>query len=227
MSPAAQQLLGVQSQRASDAGDISNVTLKPLDLGRATSAGPLQLADLQGLNAGLPKAGFGFAAAAPLPSVAAAAAASPSPALQPRTSAGSTGSSKALTQLTPLPGTAYQQQAAGQSFAFSKPLVAEKRTLAPIPGWKVQGKPMGGQSIDLQQALTKRATFLQRELELQLGAARLQAAITAVKGLHNNSGEGSISDMALREALQGKVSPAHLELAPLLDELVLLQQRMC
>ncbi len=82
--------------------------------------------------------------------------------------------------------------------------------------------------ISLNETLTNRAAFLQRELSEQLGGkARLGQACEAVRALNarTKAAEGGLGDAAIREALVGIISPAHLELAPLLDELVLLQDR--
>ncbi|KAG1658695.1 hypothetical protein FOA52_013635 [Chlamydomonas sp. UWO 241] len=82
--------------------------------------------------------------------------------------------------------------------------------------------------IDLHGTLTNRAVFLQRELQLQLGS-NLEAACAAVSKAHRAAPGGGLAagvkDSRLREALGGVVSPAHIELAPLLDELVLLREK--
>ena len=84
--------------------------------------------------------------------------------------------------------------------------------------------------ISLHETLTNRAAFLRGELMEQLGGeGRLRTACDAVRALHRATGSGdggdAVSDGELRETLCGAVSAAHLELAPLLDELVLLQAR--
>jgi hypothetical protein len=82
--------------------------------------------------------------------------------------------------------------------------------------------------IDLRGTLTNRAAFLLRQLKLQLGGD-LDAACTAVTKAHRAALGGelaaAVKDSRLREALCGVVSPAHIELAPMLDELVLLRDK--
>jgi hypothetical protein len=108
---------------------------------------------------------------------------------------------------------------------------AARRRAEAAPGSELVSATIG--QLSLNEALTNRAAFLRGELMLQLGGEdRLKAACEAVRMLHaskagagGGGGSCGLGDGALREALCGVVSPAHLELAPLLDELVLLQER--
>ena len=114
------------------------------------------------------------------------------------------------------------------SFSFSPPL--------PPKGGRCHTNqapsPSATSKIRLREALTNRAAFLKRELEDQLGGElRLKAACDAVRAsLHSRISRGGDEDLEwsdgeMREVLSGIVSPVHIELAPLIDELVLLQER--
>eukprot|EP00798_Chlamydomonas_sp_ICE-L_P012432 gene12432-15631_t len=82
--------------------------------------------------------------------------------------------------------------------------------------------------ISLHETLTARNTWLRKELTEQLGEKGLAAGLKVVSALQvkNSTQDGAgVGDAELRAALTGVVSPAHLELAPLLDELVFIERR--
>ncbi|GAX83099.1 hypothetical protein CEUSTIGMA_g10525.t1 [Chlamydomonas eustigma] len=105
-------------------------------------------------------------------------------------------------------------------------------TAAEAHGGGSSGQLGASGQIRLAEALSTRSAFLRKELAQQLGSEqKLCQALAAVKILHQrlrDAGRGDdspLGDGELREALMGVVSPAHLELAPLLDELTLLKER--
>ena len=192
--------------------------------------------DEVGLSVGLPKAGFGFASG-----VGPSDAVSPVKSwIPPRASSrdleslsAGMASPDAVGRLTALAGHGVEELLVKPpSFTFSPPPPQTKSRHRSAMVDHTQSCSATGK-IRLHEALTNRAIFLKRELEDQLGGKKLKEACDALRAaLHvclsqRGAGDGDVewSDGGLREALSGILSPVHLELAPLVDELVLLQER--
>jgi len=228
----------------SKAGDsrTGSATLRP---GGASSE-----VDVAVLSVGLPAAGFGFgtasggfAQAGPGPSEATSQS-SPEPQVSPVASAPSPTSRG--NNLPPLPTNYYGpggvQHLRRGSFAFDEALTspgspgtpnvgarhASRQALAAANASLATGSSslLSTSQISLYETLTNRATFLKQELTEQLGPQVMQAACAVVRAMHEESNGKAAADEAIRLRLRGVLSPAHLELAPLLDELVLLQARV-
>lgn len=193
--------------------------------------------DEVGLSVGLPKAGFGFATGF-VPAEVAIPVQSRIPPKASSIDVESLSTGVAPPDAVGRRLTALAGHGGGEllvkppSFTFSPPIPKTKSTHRDV---MVETQSCSATSkIRLHEALTNRAIFLNRELEGQLGSEVLKEACDVLRAaLHAcmsqrgaaDNGDVEWSDGGLREALSGVLSPVHLELAPLVDELVLLQDR--
>ena len=170
------------------------------------------------LSAGLPKAGFGFGA--PLSPAAADAE-------TPRLKSGAKGA------LVP---TSTLRKGANGASPLS-PLIRTNLGFPDTGGYGIGGKDVmwkqgtSMNNISLHDTLTNRAAFLRKDLEAKLGRELLAAASQAVRRLRDHAEAADDEDKEvvpgkLQAALRGVGATAEqLEAAPLVDELVLLQER--